>query len=158
QDLAGTLGVNIGFLFQNQAAFEAGADALQVSDAPLADCLRQARARWSELLQRARNAAEHEGWSLPAVRYERTDGAVKATEPTIEGKRATEYTAFIFDRLACFVEEVTAHLLARRLPALISLTEVPLSDRPSDMPERFRLTVANGGMPPWVIAFHDSSF
>ena len=62
------------------------------------------------------------------------------------------------DRLACFVEEVTAHLLARKLPALMALAEVPRADRADDVPKRFRVTLANGGMPPWVIAFHSSSF
>ena len=72
QDVAAVLGVNIGFLFQKQAAFEAGVATLQASDHALADYLRQARAVWSELLQDARNAVEHEGWTLPAVRYART--------------------------------------------------------------------------------------
>jgi len=27
-----------------------------------------------------------------------------------------------------------------------------------EMPERFRVTIANGGMPLWTITFHTSSF
>lgn len=158
QDVAAVLGVNIGFLFQKQTAFEAGVAALQASDAALADYLRQARTVWSELLQDARNAVEHEGWTLPRVLYTRTAAGVQATEPQIAGRPATEFASFIFDRLACFVEDVTAHLLMRRFPALMALAEIPLTDRKQDVPERFRLTLANGGMPPWVISFHASSF
>ena len=158
QDVATVLGVDIGFLFQKQAAFEAGVAALQASDPAFADYLRQTRAVWSELLQDARNAVEHEGWTLPPVRYARTGDRIQAAEPQIAERPATEFAAFVFDRLACFVEEVSAHLLARKLPALMALAEVPQPDRPEDVPERFRLTLANGGMPLWVIAFHASSF
>ena len=157
QDVANLLNVNIGFLFQKQAAFEAGLAALQKSDPALADYLRQARV-WFERLQGARNAVEHEGWTLPPVRYTRSGNKVKATEPQIMGQPATEFAMFIFDRLACFVEDVTAHLLKQRLPALITLTEVPVAYRPADKPERFQVTLAQGGMPPWIIAFHASSF
>jgi hypothetical protein len=48
QDVAAVLGVNIGFLFQKQAAFDAGVAALQASDPALAEYLRQARTVWSE--------------------------------------------------------------------------------------------------------------
>jgi hypothetical protein len=157
QDVAGVLNTNIGFLFQKQGTFGAGMTALQASDPALADYLRQARV-WSETLQDARNAVEHEGWTLPPVRYARTGDKIKATEPEIMGKPTTDFTAFIFDRLACFVEDVTAHLLKQKLPSLTSLTELPQADRPADMPERFRLTLAQGGMRPWIIAFHASPF
>jgi hypothetical protein len=158
QEVAAVLGVNIGFLFQKQAAFEAGVAALQASDPALADYLRQARTVWSELLQDARNAVEHEGWTLPRVLYTRIAAGVQATEPQIAGRPVTEFASFILDRLACFVEEVTAHLLMRKSPALMALAEIPPPDRKPDVPERFRLTLANGGMPPWVISFHASSF
>lgn len=157
QDVAGVLNVNIGFLFQKQVAFEAGAAALEASEPALADYLRQARA-WSEKLQEARNAVEHEGWTLPPVRYTRTGDRIKATEPQIMDKPATEFTAFIFDRLACFVEDVTAHLLKRKLPSLMTLTEIPHAERPTEMPQRFQVTLAHGGMPPWIITFHTSTF
>lgn len=158
QDVAAALGVNIGFLFQKQAAFEAGLAALQASDPALARHLRQTRVVWSETLQDARNAVEHEGWTLSPVRYTRVLDGVKASEPEIRGMPATEFASFIFDRLACFVEDVTAHLLASKLPPLMALTEVPLADRREDMPERFRVTFAAGGMPPWQISFHASTF
>jgi hypothetical protein len=158
QDVAAVLGVNIGFLFQKQTAFEAGLAVLHTTDPALADYLRQARGVWSELLQDARNAVEHEGWTLPHVVYTRTAAGITATEPQIAGRPATEFASFIFDRLACFVEDVTAHLLLRKFPALIALAEIPLSERKDDVPERFRLTLANGPLPPWVISFHASTF
>ena len=157
QDVTAVLGVNIGFVFQKQAAFDAGVAALQASDPALADYFRQNRT-WSESLQSARNAVEHEGWTLPPVRYVRVGDEIKATEPQIAGKPVTEFAALVFDRLACFVEDVTAHLLKRKLPAFTTLSEIPRAERPEDVPERFRLTLAQGGTPPWVISFHGSTF
>jgi hypothetical protein len=157
QDVANLLGVNIGFLFQKQAAFDTGILALATADSPLAAYLREARA-WSERLVNARNAVEHEGCTLPPVAYARADAGVTATEPRIDGEPASAFAASIFDRLSCFVEEVTAHCLERRMPSGVTLTEVPRPNRPVDVPERFHITVAEGGMPPWSITYHAASF
>lgn len=157
QDVAAVLHTDIGFLFQKQPAFEAGITALEVSDPALADYLRQARG-WSERLLDARNAVEHKGWTLPRIVYARTDTRVTATEPLISGEPASAFAASILDRLACFVEEITAHCMQRQLPTGITVTELPRASRPTEMPERFRLTVADGGMPPWTIGSHPTSF
>jgi len=47
------------------------------------------------------------------------------------------------DRLACFIEEVTAHCLQRRMPQDITITQIPLSQRAVEAPERFQVTLAN---------------
>ena len=47
--------------------------------------------------------------------YARDGSGVKAREPLVDGQPATAFTAAMFDRLICFIEEVTAHLLQRRL-------------------------------------------
>lgn len=155
--VAKDLQVDIGFLFQKQAGFDAGIAALEKPDPDLAEYLRKTR-DWSERLLGRRNAAEHEGWTLPPVTYSQKNGRVDAIEPLIAGQPASEFVATIFDRLACFVEELTAHCLQRRLPTGITITEVPLADRDKQMPERFRVTLASGGMPAWRIVFHQSSF
>ena len=157
QGVAAELQVNIGFLFEKQAGFDAGLAALEPSDRALAKYLRQARL-WSDRLVGCRNAVEHKGWRLPDVTYARTDGGVKAAEPLVDGQPVSEFVTFMFDRLTCFVEEVTAHCLQRRLRAGVTFTELPLAHRPAEMPKRFRVTLANGGMPPWTIVFHPSSF
>lgn len=157
QDVANVVGVSLGFFFQKQAGFEAGLAALSSSDPTLAAYLRHART-WSERLINARNAVEHDGWTLPRVTYTQAGDKVIATEPTIMGQPATEFTAFVFDRAACFVEEVTAHCLRLRLPPLLALAEVPHAERPDEKPERFRLTLAIGGTRPWALVYHVSSF
>jgi hypothetical protein len=158
QATVGELGVSIGFLFQKQAGFEVGLAALAASDPALADYLRQVRLEWSETLVGQRNAVEHEGWQLPDVVYARVGGRVGAREPLVNGLPVTVFAAAMFDRLSCFAEEVTAHLLQRRLMAGVTITEVPRAERPAKAPERFRLTLAVGGLPAWTITYHTTVF
>jgi hypothetical protein len=83
---------------------------------------------------------------------------VRAREPLIDGQPVSKFVPLILDRLTCFAEEVTAHCLQKRLPADITFTEVVLAERREDMPLRFTVTLARGGLPPWTIVFHASAF
>ncbi len=157
QAVAKKLHVNIGFLFQNKAGFDSGIAVLEKMDPDLAEYLRKTR-DWSERLLRRRNSVEHEGWIMPPVTYREKDGRVEAIEPLVEGQPASQFAATILDRLACFVEEVTAHCLQRQLPSGITITELPIAEREKEVPERFRITLSNAGLPAWRINFHVSSF
>jgi hypothetical protein len=157
QEVTKALQFNIGFLFQKQHPFERGVTVLEKSDPLLAAYLRETR-KWSERLLNSRNAIEHEGWMLPKVRYMEVSGVIRAEEPEISNQKVSEFVKFILDRLSCFVEEVTAHCLQMRMPAGISLTEIPLSQRESDTPERFQVTLTSGGMLIWNISYHQSTF
>jgi len=126
-------------------------------DPLLAEYLRQTRT-WSERLLKSRNAIEHEGWMLPRVTYSHTVGGTKAAEPSISDQPISEFVKFILDRLSCFVEEFIAHCLQRRMPAGITITEIALSQRLAEAPERFKVTLASGGLPAWQIVFHSSLF
>jgi hypothetical protein len=158
QAVAGELGTGIGFLFQKEAAFGAGVAVLETSDPALAAYLRETRAQWSETLVARRNAVEHENWRLPNVVYERDGGGVRAREPEVDGLPVTVFTRTIFDRLSCFAEEVTAHMLQRQLTEGITITELSVAEREEEAPERFRITVAVGGLTPWTIAYHARRF
>lgn len=149
--------VDIGFLFQKQATFEAGLAALEKTDPALAHYLRGTRT-WTERLQECRNAIEHKGWILPRVTYSREADTVKAIQPSISEQPVTEFASFIFDRVACFVEEVTAHCIQRQMPEGITIAEISPAERPAEAPERFRVTLASGGLPPWQIIYHQESF
>jgi hypothetical protein len=129
REVAAELVVDIGFLFKKAAAFEAGIASLQGVDAPLAEYLRHTRS-WSELLVERRNAVEHFGWVLPGVRYRQTTDGIVAIEPEISGRRASEFVAFIFDRVSCFIEEFTAHGLQHLLPADITITRFEFVTEP----------------------------
>jgi hypothetical protein len=121
QELArDVLGVNIGFMFKQQPAFEAGIAALQAADPLLAEYLRNARC-WSEPLMESRNAIEHSGWTLPRVNYSQNGTNVAAAEPEISGKPFTAFIDVTLDRLCCFVEEFTAHCMQKRMVKEIGL-------------------------------------
>lgn len=157
QSLGMKLRVDIGFLFKKQGAFDKGLAALEATEPALAEYLRQTRT-WSERLLESRNAIEHEVWMLPRVAYSHTGSGIEAKEPLISGQPVSEFVRFTLDHLACFVEEFTAHCLQRQMPPGIAITEIALAHRVAEVPERFGLTLANGGMPAWSIVYHPSPF
>ena len=158
QAVAAQLETDVGFLFQKEAHFGKHLRLLATTDPALADYLLSVRLGWSKMLISQRNAIEHEGWQLPKVEYQRSGNGVRASEPAIEGLPVTAYTAWMLDRVSIFVEEVTAHLLQKRLIADIAISEVPLAARSEESPERFRITLAVGGLPPWEIAYRGAGF
>lgn len=157
QHLAKYLGLDFGFLFQKQPAFEKGLVALEKTDPALAAYLRDTRT-WTEPLMLLRNDLEHAIWTLPRVTYTRTDSGAIAAQPDIGGKPVTQFVADSFDRLCCIVEELIAHGLQQQMPAGITITEVPRTERRAEAPERFRITLAAGGLPAWRITYHGSRF
>jgi hypothetical protein len=70
----------------------------------------------------------------------------------------TQFVQHSFDRLVCFVEEFAVHCLKQQLPPGITIRELDLADRLEEAPERFKVTLASGGFPPWRITFHTSRF
>jgi hypothetical protein len=157
QHLAKHLNMDIGFLFRQQGGFEEGIAAMEKTNPALAAYLRDVRA-WTEPLLLLRNDLEHAIWSLPRVTYTRTDSGVRAEQPHIGSKPVTEFTADSFDRLCCFVEELTVHGLQRQMPPGITIAEVPRAERRAEAPERFRITLSAGGLPAWRIAYHANRF
>lgn len=157
QGVVSVLGINIGFLFMKESAFDRGLKDLEKEDPSLAAYLRETR-KWSELLIGSRNKIEHEGWTLPKVTYHEVSGIIRADEPEISGQKTSEFVTFILDRLLCFVEVVTAHALQERMSEGVTITELPLPQRDSEIPQRFQVTLLDGGFPIWSIEHHQSSF
>ncbi|MFN9091350.1 MAG: hypothetical protein ACK5V0_07615 [Alphaproteobacteria bacterium] len=157
QNLARLLGAEIGFLFQKPAAFENGLARLGRADPRLADYLRQTRG-WSEELILARNAIEHDGWVLPRVNYGTSAEAIVPEEPEIRGLPVTRFAERMLDRTCCLVEDLVAYLLMARLDGRITLTTIPPAKRTPNSPLRFTITLAEGGLAPWVLAYDDVAF
>jgi hypothetical protein len=153
------LDTNIGFLFQKKAAFDNGVARLRQSDPALAEYLVQTRAKWCERLMTIRNdLLEHGMWSLERVRYERTDGGVRAIEPMVDGQPVTQFVTHILDRICRFVEELCSHALQARMLHDVSLTEIPLNERKAENAARFRVALIGGGTPLWTITYGDAKF
>jgi len=156
QNLAAVLQLNIGFLYRQQAAFENGIATLAQTRPELAAYLQETR-KWSESLILIRNNL-HKGWMLPKMTYKETPGTIQAVEPEVSGQPVSAFVDYMLDRLCCFIEEVSAYGLRDQMPSGISITEIPVSDRKADYPERFQVTFIHGGMPIWNIAYHVSKF
>jgi len=152
------MGKDISFMFQKQAAYLRSLQVLQATDPELADYLRETRTSWSQRLIQTRNAIDHEGWALARIEYKARNGRVEAIQPLIDGQPTVEFVEFMLDRLSCFVEDFTAHCLQCRMPQGVTITEIPLAERPAECPERFRLTLRQGGLPEWRILYRISTF
>lgn len=157
QKLARLLGADIGFLFKKPASFENGLAQLRQADPRLADYLRQTRG-WSEEVVLARNAIEHEGWVLPQVTYRTSPESVAPVEPEIRGVPVTRFAERILDRTCCLVEDLVAYLLLAKFDGKLTLTTVSPEERTPTSPLRFTLTLANGGLTPWVLTYDDIAF
>lgn len=158
QGLTAQLDVDIGFMFKKQPAFERGIAALKATDPPLADYLDKSRQMWSERLIKIRIDLEHNNWSLPCVTYDTSGVNVVAVEPLVAGQPVTEFVQAMLDLVCCFVENVTAHCIQKKMAAPITITEIPLAERRPEAPERFQITLAVGGQPRWNISYQSSSF
>jgi hypothetical protein len=152
------MGKEIGFMFQKQATYERSLQVLQATDPALADYLRETRTSWSERLTETRNAIDHDGWALPRIEYQAHNGKVEVTQPLIDGQPTVEFVEFMLDRLSCFVEDFTAHCLQCRMPQGVTISEIPLAERPTECPERFRLTLRQGGLSEWKIVYRTATF
>jgi hypothetical protein len=157
KEVAKALQLGIGFFFKKESTFLNGVAALDGSDPELAAYCRKARI-WSDVLNTVRNDMEHNFWSVPRVQYRIDQGCVAVLEPEIMGRPVSDFAKFVTDRMLCFVEEICVHGLQRRMPDSISITEIPLAQRPMERPERFRLCTAGGGMSLWEILYHDTAF
>ena len=88
---------------------------------------------------------EHTASVLPKIQYSQSGSSIQAHEPQLTHEQVTEFVKFMMDRLACFVEEVTAHCLQAKMPAGLSIREIPLAQRVPEVPERFQNTLKGGG-------------
>ncbi|PVE08702.1 hypothetical protein [Limnohabitans sp. Rim28] len=158
QGLTAQLGVDIGFMFKQQTAFERGIAELKATAPLLAEYLDQSRQTWSERLIKSRIDLEHNNWSLPRVSYDTSGANIVAVEPLVAGQPVTEFVQGMLDRVCCFVEDVTAHCIQKKMPAPITIAEIPLAQRRPEAPERFQVTLAVGGKPRWEISYQSQPF
>lgn len=157
QSLMKSLGLDVGYLFQKQSTFVGGLEKARQLDPVLAAYIADVR-QWSEPLVQMRNDLEHSIIPAPRVSYDFERGPVRANEPRVSDKPITEYVADVFDRVCCFVEELTVYSLRKNFPECFEVSELPIADREPSAPERFRLTVFPGGRAPWVLTAHRRRF
>jgi len=158
QILLRTLGFDIGFLYQQEGAFNTGQTKMKQKDPPLAEYLQQTRIEWSERAILCRNNFEHKIVGQLKVKIQTVGNSVKALEPQVEGQPVTAFVNQMTDRVCCFCEDLLAHALQSHMPAGVSITEIPLAERKPEIVERFQPALVGGGAILWKIAYHDSKF
>ena len=79
-------------------------------------------------------------------------------EPEVDGQPITTFVTDMLDHLLSFIEETTAYGLKTLLPEMVSLREIPIVERRSDFPERFRITLVTSGAPLWRLLYHEGRF
>jgi hypothetical protein len=136
QSAARLMGYDIGFLFQNKAAFEKGCaafvDANPHVDKELVERMRFNRATWQPDLKRFRNDYfEHQKISQQEM------------APFYSLRRAEE----LFERVWAAAEEILVLLMAARLPAAACLREIPVNERDPGNPKRFGFAWRPGHAP-----------
>jgi hypothetical protein len=77
QDVMRLLGLDIAFLYQEPASFQIGLAKISQTHLDLGAYLDETRAKWSERLTKARNTLEHQGWALPRVMYQDSQGCME---------------------------------------------------------------------------------
>jgi len=157
QKLTRVLGVEIRFLFQQDAAFNKGITALASADPALADYLRESR-KWLEPLRLFRDEIEHENYVAPRIGHDRAqDGRITAREPRLLGLPLTQVVPYLENRLNRFVEELLMWSIANSLPAPMIVTEIPLAARDPNKVERFKVVLA-GSAPEWQLTHSAAAF
>ena len=157
QMLSKHLGADIGFLFKQEDNFKKGVEQLAQADSLLAAYIAETR-KWSEPLILIRNNEIEHGLGADFRVTYNVSASVVACEPRIRDEPLSKFAARILDRLSCFVEEVTVHLLQKRMPAGVALAEVAIGSRTTVAPERFKMTASVGGPPHWRLRPHLQRF
>jgi hypothetical protein len=146
--------INIGCLFQKQANFDAGVEALRRSGlTSLGDYLVAVRSRWTEALVQQRIDVEHGTWRLPSSQYPRHGDTVEYVEPHVNSTPVSVFVKQAFTRSALFVENIMWHCYQTVVTARtgVSFVEIPASERNPIFPERFDFPGSHPHCAPWVI-------
>jgi len=126
QSAARIMGYDIGFLFQKDAAFEAGCESFLKANPKvrpaLVEVMKHNRATWQTDLGRFRNEyLEHQ----------------KMTQEEVAGFYSLARAEELFEVVWITIEEILALLMEADLPAGACLREIPESERSPSIPLRF---------------------
>jgi hypothetical protein len=157
QRVADQFAIHVGCLFQKQANFESGIQALRRDGlADLAEYLADVRGIWTATFNNRRTALEHDGWSPPHSQYVQTPAGAKYIEPEVDGIRVSDYAQKAFSRIAFFVENIVWYCYQRTLNTQgITVVEIAGPERDPLFPRRFGLGIGKSGDERWIIKHSD---
>jgi hypothetical protein len=160
QEITEMFGVNIGGLFQKQPQFERAMGELDtVGHSALAAYLRETRRVWSERFIQQRSELEHQGWTLPPVKYIQSGStSVEIREPTICDLPVSEFAKLNTRRLFSFVENIVICAFKTSFSGPMTIVEIPPDKRDPNIPRRFRVYVKGHDKPEWFPKYNDGDF
>jgi hypothetical protein len=139
--------IDIGSFFQKMDSFARGVANLKAAGhIDLATYLQTARDTWTEEFIAQRAALEHQGWTLPRVRYVETgERSYRMEEPRIGSVPISAFAVVSVWRLQALVENVVVYAMTTVMQPMLALEEIPAADRDPTMPVRFRYTLKGTG-------------
>jgi len=159
QPLLDRFQISIGCLFMKETNFQKGLEKLRRNgQAPVADYLSAVRTSWSEQFMERRNALEHQGWCPSPVEYRVSDKRIAMIEPDIDGTFVSAYVNRISNRIIGFVEDLIAYAFSTMLPDPVILIEELATERDSERPTRFQVSLAGNDRTPWLLQYDDQGF
>ncbi len=141
--LSNHLGYSVGFFFQDDKEFEAGKEKFtqlhkDKEVEALLKMLEDDRKKWYRHFREMRVKFEHEGASLPDIKYVKSpEGKVMVLFPTIGKYQISEYFKIIWFNLFEFVEGIVVSLIAFNLKPPLIIRALPEEQRDKSFPKKY---------------------
>lgn len=138
------MGSNIGFLFkEDEKKFRRGLKNFVLKEdderfKALSEFIKNHKTVWYESFRDLRCKIEHDGWSLPALKYSLDESLkVKVHIPSFPDKTIIEMLEIYWQNMALFCEEVVVFLLSLKLRDNMVIVYLPEEQRDKQMPVRY---------------------
>lgn len=142
------MGSNIGFLFkEDDKKFRRGLKNFVLKEDDerfqlLNSFIKNHKAVWYSSFRELRCKIEHDGWSLPALRYTLDEVLkVKAILPSSPDKSLLDMLEIYWQNIVLFCEEVVVFLLSLKLKDNMVIVYVPEDKRDKHMPVRYLVSL-----------------
>ncbi|MCR4323912.1 MAG: hypothetical protein NUV37_03005 [Nanoarchaeota archaeon] len=149
QKLTKTYGLDIGFFFQDDKAFQKGAEHFLAegrSDTKAVVEMLTSDRKWHTTFNEIRIAIEHGGFSLGRIKYHHDIGGnVIVYIPKINDKDLDEVVSIMSNNVFEFIEDVIAMTASRNIKDPLCVIQIPENKRDPSLPIKY--TVGVDGMP-----------
>lgn len=142
------MGSNVGFFFSaDDKKFRAGMKNFILSEEDerfkaLSAFIANHKTTWYASFRELRRQIEHEGWSLPDLKYSiGADSKVRAHLPTTPNQSLEQMLGTYWQNMNLFCEEVVVFLLSLKLKDHMILVYIPEDKRDPNMPIRYMVSL-----------------
>ncbi|MGB8478618.1 MAG: hypothetical protein WCE63_07235 [Acidobacteriaceae bacterium] len=132
--------INMDYLLDREQRFASGCEKNEAKAPELVGYLRKLRPHWLDIEAQFKSL-RFGSWTLPSVRYEKTDKVVTMIEPHINGMTVSEYVDKIYNVVALAVEELVVYGFQNTPNQILGIAEIPLAQRVQNNAQRFKRTM-----------------